>query len=130
MRQLVRILLSFAFMSVGITHFTNPEPFVQMMPAYLPFHLELVYISGACEIAGGFGLMLPSTRKWAAYGLLLLLFAVFPANINMAVHEIYLFGMPEEPWLLWARLPLQLVIAALVWWAALAGRRRSPTKEP
>jgi len=85
------------------------------MPEALPWHLALVYVSGAAEILGGIGLLVPKTRRAAAWGLLLLLLAVFPANINMAVNEIYVGGMPHEPWLLWARLPMQLVGAAVVY---------------
>jgi uncharacterized membrane protein len=76
--------------------------------------LELVYISGFFEIAGGLGLLAPQTRRPAAWGLLALLVAVFPANIHMLVNEVYLPDMPREPWLLWARMPLQFVMAAMV----------------
>lgn len=94
------------------------------MPKALPWHLGLVYVSGIAEILGGIGLLIPKTRRAAALGLLLLLVAVFPANINMAVNEIYVDGMPREPWLLWARLPMQLVGAAVVYWVGLS---RSPS---
>ena len=105
-------------------HFVSPEPFLRMMPAALPWHLGLVYVSGAAEILGGIGLLIPKTRRAAAWGLLLLLVAVFPANINMAVNEIYLDGMPHEPWILWARLPLQLVGAAVIYWVGIWGTPR------
>ena len=87
------------------------------MPDYLPWHVELVLLSGVLEIVGGAGLLLESTRRFASAGLLLLLVAVFPANINMLVNEIYLEGMVQERWLLWARLPFQLVFAYFVFHA-------------
>jgi uncharacterized membrane protein len=94
-----------------------------MMPAVLPAPWELVYISGIAEILGGLGLVLPATRRLAAWGLIALFIAVFPANLNMALHHLPL-GTREVPsWALWARLPLQGV---LIWWAASFARRDRP----
>lgn len=118
-RRVLRVLVGIGFIGIGLIHFVTPEPFVKIMPSVLPWHLSLVYLSGAFEILGGVGLLIPKTRRVATWGLLLLLLAVFPANINMAVNEIYLEGMPREPWLLWVRLPFQLVFAAMVYWVGL-----------
>ncbi len=112
----LRIFLGIAFAWVGIQHFTDPEPFVGIMPPYLPWHLELVYLSGVFEILGGIGLLIPVTRRFSAWGLLALLVAVYPANIHMLVNEVYFGDMPHEPWLLWARMPGQLLFAAGVAW--------------
>jgi uncharacterized membrane protein len=87
-----------------------------MMPEVLPAPLALVYISGVAEIMGGLGLILPATRKLAAWGLILLLLAVFPANVNMAVNDLPLGATPVPTWALWARLPLQLVGIAWAYW--------------
>lgn len=119
-RDVVRFATAAGFVGIGVTHFVSPEPFVQMMPSALPAPLALVYVSGAAEICGGIGLLIPGVRRAAAWGLLLLLVAVFPANINMAVNEIYLDPMAREPWILWARLPFQFVFAAVVYWVGLA----------
>ena len=124
LRAALIALVGLGMIAIGVTHFTNPEPFVRIMPAALPAHLELVYISGAFEILGGVGFLIPQTRRWASWGLIALFVAVFPANINMAINEIQL--NPAEPmpvWAMWARLPMQGVIIALVWWL---GRPRSP----
>jgi uncharacterized membrane protein len=110
-RVIILWLTAVGFMAIGVSHFTNPEPFVHIMPPYLPAHLELVYLSGACEFAGGLGLLLPATRRPAAWGLLALLVAVYPANIHMLVNDVYLPDMPRERWLLWARMPMQFVMA-------------------
>ena len=118
-RRVLRVLVGIGFIGIGLIHFVTPEPFLKIMPSVLPWHLSLVYLSGAFEILGGVGLLIPKTRRVATWGLLLLLLAVFPANINMAVNEIYLEGMPREPWLLWVRLPFQLVFAAMVYWVGL-----------
>jgi uncharacterized membrane protein len=99
--------------TVGVLHFTNPEPFVRIVPAFLPAKLELVWLSGAAEILLGVGLLPSLTRRWASLGLVALLVAVFPANINMALNEIQL--NPDDPlpvWAMWARLPFQLVFIA------------------
>ena len=115
-RSIFRVPFALSFIAVGILHFTSPEPFVSIMPAYLPWHLELVYLSGFFEILGGIGLMIPMTRRMAAWGLLALLVAVYPANINMLVNDIYLDDMPKERWLLWVRMPLQFLMAIGVVW--------------
>lgn len=92
-----------------------------MMPSYLPWHAELVWISGVFEILGGVGLLIPATRRFSGWGLLALLVAVFPANLNMALNNIALpiEGMPHSQTALWVRLPFQLVLAAEVWLVAL-----------
>lgn len=108
--------LAAAMVAIGITHFVRPEPFVEIMPAFLPAPLLLVYVSGAFEILGGIGLLVPRSRRFAAWGLIALYIAVFPANINMAIHDITPTGTPALPtWALWARLPLQLVLIALAY---------------
>ncbi len=112
LRWILTILMVFA----GISHFTKAAMFVAMVPAALPSPLMLVYVSGVAEIAGGLGLILPQTRRLAAWGLIALFVAVFPANVNMAIHHLPLDGKPVDPTLLWARLPLQLVLIAWAYW--------------
>ncbi len=94
------------------------------MPPYLPWHLELVYVSGFFEILGGIGLCLPVFRRAAGWGLIALLIAVYPANVHMLVNEVYLPDMPKSKALLWARMPLQFVMGALVIWTAGIWPRR------
>jgi uncharacterized membrane protein len=121
-REIVKSVLRWimtVFMTVaGVMHFVNPGAYVAMMPAQLPAPLLLVQISGVAEIAGGLGLILPQTRRLAAWGLIALFVAIFPANVNMAVHHLPLDGKPVAPALLWARLPLQLVLIAWAYWYA------------
>jgi uncharacterized membrane protein len=101
---------------IGAQHFVQPDTFVVMIPSFLPSKLALVYISGVAEIAGGLGLLLPATRRAAAWGLILLYLAVFPANINMAINHIPFGDKPVPDWVLWARLPLQAVFIAVAYW--------------
>jgi uncharacterized membrane protein len=100
------------FIFAGIWHFMRPSKFIQITPDYLPCKKELVYVSGIFEIIGGLGLLFPWTQKLAGKGLIALLLAVFPANINMAVKKTDFGFIPH--WLLWARLPLQFLLIAAV----------------
>jgi uncharacterized membrane protein len=109
------VLLAALMIAAGVTHFLSPRPYIRIVPGWLPAPAALVAISGACEILGGVGLLVPATRRLAAWGLVALLIAVFPANINMAVHRIPLGRKPVAPWMLWARLPLQAVLVAWAW---------------
>lgn len=114
--------LAAGMVAVGISHFTNPAPFVLMMPAALPAPLRLVQISGFFEVAGGLGILIPATRAAAAWGLFALFIAVFPANVNMALNGIQPFpGVTVTPFQAWARLPLQLVLLAWAWRIARGG---------
>lgn len=116
-RTALLFLLAFGMVAVGVLHFVDPEPFVRIMPAWLPAHTALVYISGAFEILGGLGLLVPATRRFASLGLVALFIAVFPANINMAIHEIQIDpANPMPVWAMWARLPVQGVLIAWAWW--------------
>lgn len=113
-------LLTGLYTTTGILHFAAPKVYEAIVPDYLPAHRELVYASGAAELAGGIGVAIPQTRKAAGWGLTALLVAVFPANLHMALNaERY----PQVPrWALWARLPLQPLA---VWWALQStGARR------
>lgn len=106
-------LIAILFLGVGVMHFVNPAFFVSIMPPFLPYHLELVYISGVFEILGGLGVLVPPVRKWAAYGLIALLIAVFPANIQMLVNEVKSHGWTLMTIPLIIRLPIQPL---LIYW--------------
>lgn len=121
-KAIARWLLAIAMVIAGINHFVSPATYVAMMPELLPAPLALVYVSGVAEILCGLGLLVVRTRRAAGWVLIALLVAVFPANVNMAVNELPLGGNPVPTALLWARLPLQLVLIAWAWWVSLAGR--------
>ena len=110
-----RTILAVFFVVAGSLHFLFPDPYLRMMPPFLPWPSALVWISGAAEIAGGIGLLLPRWRRFAAYGLVLLLIAVFPANIYMAVAQVRFSGLLGQPWFQWFRLPLQVPLILWVW---------------
>jgi uncharacterized membrane protein len=107
-------LFAIFFIVAGVLHFLFSAPCMRIIPPFLPWHLELLWISGAAEICGGLGLLLPQTRRAAGYGLALLLIAVFPANVYMAIAHLPFPGLMGERWVQWLRLPLQI---PLIWWA-------------
>jgi uncharacterized membrane protein len=100
------------FIAAGAMHFVRPQMYAKIIPPVMGHEAELVAISGIAEIAGGIGLLIPATRQSAAYGLIALLLAVWPANIFMAV-EAKQFAGVAPAWALWLRVPLQL---PLIWW--------------
>src|SRR5262249_55618977 len=116
MKAVLRWLLTAMLLVIGSFHFLATDDFVRMVPKALPWPALLVYVSGVAEICGGIGLQIERTRKWAAWGLVLLFIAVFPANVNMAIHHISPSRFHAEPWQLWARLPFQPVFIAWAFW--------------
>ncbi|VTR98066.1 DoxX family protein [Tuwongella immobilis] len=98
-------LMGILYTLAGVNHLLNPDFYMRIMPPYLPWHAELVFWSGIAEMLLGVLVLLPATRRLAAWGIIALLIAVFPANLHMALHtEQY----PQVPaWALWLRLPMQ-----------------------
>jgi len=115
----VRILLALAFITAGVLHFLKPEPYLAIMPPWLPAHGLLVQLSGVAELAGGIGLLLVRWRRAAGIGLMVLLVAILPANIQMLLNYQARGAPSGEITLLWLRLPLQLVLLAAVWWVGV-----------
>jgi len=122
-RGALRMALAVGFTTSGVLHFVRPAGFVQIVPHYLPWPLALVYVSGACEILGGGGLLVPRLRRAAGWGLIALLVAVFPANVHMALGDAAIEGLSVPPLLLWMRLPLQAVFILLVYRCAVRPER-------
>lgn len=120
-----RLIMGIGYIAAGTLHFLATPTYMGIMPAYLPAHRELVLVSGLAEIAGGVGILLPETRsgqprRAAAWGLVALLIAVFPANLTMVTEHS---RFPQVPlWAAWLRLPLQL---PLIYWAWRYTRRTS-----
>jgi uncharacterized membrane protein len=109
-----RFALATMFVFTGIAHFGRErKDLIAMVPLALPRPSLLVTITGLLEFAGATGLLLPSTRLWAAWGLILLLIAMFPANISAARRGLGIRGSPHTP--LWLRAPMQLLFVAWTW---------------
>lgn len=108
--------MGLSYIAVGIMHFINPDFFLNIMPPYLPWHLGLVYLSGVCEIFLGGLLFIPKYRFYAGWGLILLLIAVFPANIYLAQSETAQQALEISQEAAIIRMPFQLVMIALAYW--------------
>jgi len=103
-------------MGTGLLHFVRSKQFIKITPAFLRYRKEVVYVSGVLEILGGLGILLPWTRALAGKGLIALLYAVFPANVNMALRKIDFGYIPTA--VLWARLPMQFLLIKWVKWVS------------
>jgi len=118
LRFVFRLFLAALFLVAGTIHLLHPALFLPVMPPWIPFHYLCIVVSGVCELLGGVGLLVtvPQVQVLTGWGLALMLVAVFPANIYMAAANIKVHGFPSEPWMGWARLPLQpLLIAGVLW---------------
>jgi uncharacterized membrane protein len=114
LKLVLKYLLAAFFVLAGVNHFRHPDIYLRIMPPYFPWHLFFVYLTGVFEIVLGVLLPIPRFTRWAGFGLIALLIAIFPANIHMAANtELY----PDiSPILLWIRLPLQGVLIAWAYW--------------
>ena len=115
-KYILIIISSIFYVLVGIKHFIDPNFFLAIVPPYLPYHLELVYISGLFEILFGVMILFPKYRYWGSVGLILLLIAVFPANIYLfqSVEAQKAIGASQEiaTW----RLPVQGIFILVAFW--------------
>jgi uncharacterized membrane protein len=132
-----RVALAVAFLFAATGRLVNPDGLVLMLPESLPLRREAVYISGVFEVLGAIRLLVPRLQRLAGLGLVALLLVVFPANINVALHNLQIPGFPASPLMQWLRLPLQLVLIGVVLWATQLGelgvsrllaRRRGPAR--
>jgi len=112
MKEFALYIMSLFYIGAGILHFVRPAVYLKIMPTELPYPLELVYASGICEILFGLLLLFPATRPLGAWLIILLLIAIFPANIQMAL--TYYEKYNPYLWAVLLRLPLQFL---LIWWA-------------
>jgi uncharacterized membrane protein len=111
MKKFPLYVMGAAYVLAGLNHFLHPEFYLKMLEGFLPYPEGLNIISGAAEMLLGIGVMIPATRKLSAWGIILLLLAIFPANINMAIHHN---EWNFSAFMLYVRLPIQFL---LIWWA-------------
>lgn len=112
------IIMSLFYIMAGTNHFINPDWYVHIVPPILPFKTAIVYISGILEIILGSLLIFPKTRFIAGWGLIILLVAVYPANIYVALTNGE--AMDITPLIAWGRLPFQFVLIGLAYWHSKA----------
>jgi uncharacterized membrane protein len=115
-------LMGIFYIGNGVNHFVNSEFYLPLMPPYLPLHLELIYLSGLAELVLGIAVLVASVRRLAAWGIILLLIAIFPANVHVALYNVSLGGAEEGAGIWnWVRLPFQAVFVAWAWWYTSLG---------
>ena len=108
--------MSIGYTYVGVRHFIDPDFFLAIMPNYLSFHLEFVYITGIAEIIFGILLFFKKTRTFASYGLIVLLISVFPANIHLVESELSQSILNATKNQTIIRLPFQGLFILLAYW--------------
>jgi uncharacterized membrane protein len=116
-KNVARIVLIVFYLVAGANHFRSPQSYVHIIPAYLPYPGLLNILAGICEI--GFALMFifVETRRWAAWGIILMLLAFLPVHIDMIVHAPITLGDFEvTPLIAWLRIPLQALLMVWAWW--------------
>lgn len=107
-------IMALLYILAGFNHFRNPKMYIRIIPSYFSNPNLINKLSGFAEIILGIGLLIPALTEMSAWGIILLLIAIFPANLHMYLNEKASFGLPK--WVLLLRLPLQL---ALIYWAYL-----------
>jgi uncharacterized membrane protein len=113
----VRYALAVMFVFTGVAHFNKMRhDLVRMIPSFFPRPMLIVYITGVCEFLGAAGLLIPKSRSLDGICLILLLIAMFTANVNAALKRVTLDGKPVTA--LWLRTPMQILFIGLIWWAS------------
>jgi len=116
-RLILRLLLTAIYIGAGVLHLSAPDKFLAIMPPIVPFPREVVLFTGACEVAGAIGLLLPPTRRLAGVMLAIYAVCVWPANIYQALWHVRAPPLPDSWWYHGPRIAFQPV---LVWWALFA----------
>ena len=116
-KRILLYVMAVFYMFAGVMHFVRPEFYRPMMPPYLPWHDFLILLSGLAEFVLGAAVLVPSIRPLAAWGIILLLIAIFPANLHIALHNVPVFNNTEGAGIWnWVRLPFQGVLILWAWW--------------
>lgn len=116
-RHDAQVAAAVMFVMIGVMHLAAPKKLTYMIEGWVPYAMELVLLSGVLEIVLGIGLLIPAVKSYAAWGLIVLLVLMFPANIYVAVNQLPApGGLPAKPWYTWSRLAFQPVYIAWVWW--------------
>ena len=114
LRVISRVLLAAFYFAAGMLHLRSPDGFILIVPSFVPWPAEIVWLTGWCEIIGAVALFIPPLRRAAGIGLALYAICVFPANINHAFNHVDVGGLPNSWWYHAPRFALQPVF---VWWA-------------
>ena len=116
-KRILLWVMAVFYVVAGLMHLARPDYYLPMMPPYLPWHPALIFLSGLAEAGLGVSVLIPALRSLAAWGIILLLIAVFPANLHIALNNVPLFGATQGAGIWnWVRLPLQGVLILWAWW--------------
>ena len=115
-KSILIVISSIFYTIVGVKHFIEPDYFLSIIPPYLPFHIELVYISGFFEILFGLMILFPKYRYYGSIGLILLLIAIFPANIYLAQSKEAQEAIGASQQIAIWRLPIQGILIWIAYW--------------
>jgi len=107
-------IMGLVYVLAGINHFRNPRLYLKIIPPYFSNPKLINQLSGLAEILLGVGVCISQLSSIAAIGIIILLIAVFPANLHMYQNVKARLGLPK--WLTLLRLPIQLI---LIYWAYL-----------
>ncbi len=123
-KTIARLAMGITFILASTLHFTASEAELKIIPSFLPFRREALYITGVLEFLGGIGLFVPNRKvqRASAWGLVVLLIAIFPANVYQAVANVKLGGFMNSPMYLWGRLPFQVVFISWALWCTSGER--------
>ncbi len=119
-----RAAMAVMLLMTGIAHFADPQPMVAMMPEAIPYKLELVWFTGACELAAVAGLLWAKTAKLTSVMLIIFFIAVLPANIAGSLNSAGAGGSVYGPWYLLFRIPLQIFFIWWVWWSGIRSGKK------
>lgn len=109
------VLMAALYFVAGVNHFRNPDFYLAIMPLYIPGHAFWVAFTGVAEILGAIGLLLPATRRWAAWGIVAMLVGFFLVHVDMIIHAHDRFESVSYAFII-ARIPIQFVLIAWAWW--------------
>ena len=114
----LRLVLAAFYLGAGILHLKSPQGFIKIVPSFVPWPAQVVWLTGFAEIAGAIGLMVPRLQKAAGIGLALYAICVFPANINHAINQIDIGALPNSWWYHGPRIVLQPILVWCALWCS------------
>jgi uncharacterized membrane protein len=124
-----RIALAVMLIFTGSSHFYKTEEMVQMMPGFLLYKIQVVYLTGILEISFAIGLILDRYAKWTSIALILFFLAILPANVIGTLKRVELGGMENGPGYLYFRIPLQVLFMIWVFYFGIYLSGKSNRKE-
>ena len=117
LKKVSTITLILGYLAAGINHFRVPEFYIAIIPQYIPYPQFMNAAAGICEIIFGLGLAFKITRKYAAWGVILMLAVFLPVHISMITDTPFKLGITTvSPLFAWLRLALQPVLIVWAWW--------------